>query len=365
MDKKMAPLVPHSNIISLNYQWRIVAWIMVILLGVLAGMRPTFLWADYVGYYSLYNDLGQVPFSNFNPFIYREEPLFVTLYYLFSVSGIPFFVSTLCIALVSVSLKCISFIRYRCDLPTALLVYAGHYYLMMEWNVIRAGISSGLIYLSVYNLVARNRFRSLAFFTLAIGFHQSSLVILLILPLIAMDTARHCLSYVSITLILIVSAVAFQSGLGHVFTSLLSTIGLDSIPLAFSLVNYSDWDLYNQSIGVFDLNTIKCVVILYVSRYLGSVGHREFEHEFHRSLFDNISLIFLFGIIFRIAFNDFSILAGRGSAVMLSFEPILLGMAATMRSDAANITPTRMFAFFLFSITLLYNTTVLQTVQQS
>jgi hypothetical protein len=334
---------------------------LAVLLGTIAGLRGPEASTDYESYQRVYEQASEISsFESYRDTEIREELLYLLVNIVVAMAGGTFTAVLLCVALAATSIKLTAFDAYRCHLGCAVAIYVGHYYLMMEWNQIRAGIASGVLYWALYQWVSGRRGMGLALWGCAILFHSSAFAFAAALLVVGSNLV-HLAGRMKPALGLLAVASAFGLvGFGHLLSALIESFGLGDYPVFSTLVLYSGWDEYNASLGIFNITTIKSVLVFIFCHWLSSrkvQGADEGDR-----LFSAVRAVYLLGILWRIVFSDFEILSGRGSALFLAFEPILIGMVIA-RMKGSSDRPVAMAAVLVLAATsFLYNVMVLGTI---
>jgi len=157
----------HTIIVSNKISYALFAGLLVLLAGFRYGIE-----SDYWSYYNIFhhvNDPG-IRWRFEGGFIF-----FIEQYKRFISENYNSFVFVT--AVLFVSLKCAVFSKLRNPF-FALFIYLANFYILLEYNAIRAGIASGFILWAAWCAIQQKKRRSILFFVTACSFHISSVIFL-------------------------------------------------------------------------------------------------------------------------------------------------------------------------------------------
>lgn len=163
----------------------VIAVIICIILILVAGLREKNVANDYFVYYNFWitgNIEGTVEYSLIliKSFIKNELDLTFTFFLVFyAVLGVTFKV---------IGIRKLSPLFYG-----SILIYLSHYYLLHEITQVRIGVATGFILISYHYLCKKDYVWFFAFMAIAIFFHQSSSMALILI--LVSNTKRNLVSY--------------------------------------------------------------------------------------------------------------------------------------------------------------------------
>lgn len=236
-------------------------FLITLILIAFAGFREIGLDKDSLNYSIIINSLDFSDFLKLS--IIQIEPFFYLIVFIANwLFGDPVRVSFLIYALLGVSLKMIGIYRLSHIPFLSVFIYLCYYYPMHELTQIRVGVASAIFLLAVPDMVNRD-FRS--YFTkamLAILFHYSAVIMIILYPLINAKKNRYFWSIVPIFGLFFV----FLNKLILDFIAM-SIYLLEFLPSIFSYRILLYIDLYSKGIfneiNIFNLYYFSLVAIFY------------------------------------------------------------------------------------------------------
>lgn len=207
---------------------------------------------------------------------------------------------------VGINLSCYK--KYTPYFFTAILFYYVHTYIGRELMQIRAGVACALCLYSIRYIVSNKIFYFIGIILLASTLHLAALTFLFSYFLCHLNWGIKSLSY----FIFISLVIGIFMPLGRFLKSLPYMEGLERIQ------NYSDWEGFNQTLGVFSNPTVlKQLIITAVCL--------KFYDRLHQTVyaFHVLLVIYVFALCWLVVWNDFGIVAAR-IATFFSIGEVLL-----------------------------------------
>jgi hypothetical protein len=189
------------------------------------------------------------------------------------------------------------------------MTYFCHFFIVKDMNAIRIGLATAIAFYATRFLYEKRSATFLFLVVAAAFFHVSALLLLVPAMLIKLQPNRTQLVITAISVVLI--AAFFH--LSQLISSLVS-VGFVSYKLAL----YSGAAMYNYSLSLFDIVNTRNLVLTAFCLYFWN-DLRSFDKKFEFCFY-----FFLCGVLFRIIFHDFAIVAGRGYASISMFEYIII-----------------------------------------
>lgn len=195
--------------------------IVIILLGLLAGLRGPDVGKDYESYKIIFDDIYELGRINTGTFLPVLEPGFslivIVFRFLFHYNYV--LPIMLFFGLTSVLLKVISIKQLSVNPYVVILFYFSHYFLLHEMTQIRIGLAASIFFIALIYYIKGNRWVCLLLIMVSVLFHYSAIIYLVIFLL---DSNRF--NKAAYAGLLIVSLV-----LGYLKLPLLNFLG-DFIP---------------------------------------------------------------------------------------------------------------------------------------
>lgn len=275
------------------------------ILALFAGLRYDN--ADWQAYHDAYEAIV----SGGPPIL--SDPGFNGLFHLLSVfSDSPVFMF-LVVAALAVGLNFSSFKAYSPYFLTAVLFYFVHIYVLREMIQIRGGLATAVCLFSLRYLVQKRYTKFVLVWLLAVSIHFSTLIWGLVALCYWLKP-----SVKTLTTVLVLSLIV---GLVYPFGQIIkSSLGIAGInPRVAEYVAYGD-EGFAGTLGIFtNINALKSVFISAVLIFLYYRGHAADSPFFYPLL-----CAYITGTCWMLLFNDFAIIGGRLSSVLLTVEPVLI-----------------------------------------
>ncbi len=167
---------------------------IIVLLTLLAGLRGIDVDKDYFNY--------QLSFDLIYDIV--DDPAYLTVYepgFLATVLIIRQFfeydygmIIMLCVAVSSIILKVKSIRHFAINPYLVILFYFSHYFILQEMTEIRVGIASAIFLVSLRFYLKSNYMAFVAFILLAVSFHYSAIIFLLVFLFNTVDFSRYTYS---------------------------------------------------------------------------------------------------------------------------------------------------------------------------
>lgn len=311
-----------------------------------AGFRKAGVGFDDFNYVEVFQNVHQILDPIEGRLYYSLKDLHMEYGYVFLNSLIRYFTDSytvlfFIVASISVGINSLNYYKLSKYPFLVQLLYFSHYYLLRDMNQIRAGIASAIILFTIYTIYEKKTLKTITLILLASLFHMSAIIA--VLPLfvsIFFKKWEMALDRKKIILLLAISVIIGSQGMGHLLTKSLPDLGV----LTIKLNPYLEWEEYNYALGLLDITNIKNISILLILLLLWNRLERKVQY------FHILILFFVLGVCFRLAFNDFAIIAGRMSSVLTSVEVILIPSLITCFRHKVVIT----ILVILYSFGLLY-----------
>ena len=278
------------------------------LLACFAGLRLTS--PDYEAYKIYFELLDKSSFLNASEIaIVATDWGFVLINKLIGIFTDDSLLLFLFMSFVSVGINLSCYKKYTPYFFTAILFYFVHTFVAREMMQIRAGLACALCLYSVRFLVTKEIKRFLLTVLVAATIHLAALIFIVVYILVRIDFSKKTW----ILLLVISFAIGCISPLGQLLKMLPYMEGLERMQ------NYSDWEGYNKTLGVFSNPTvIKELVISSICLYYYDTLDRKVY------AFKELLIIYLFSLCWLVVWNDFGIIAARIATFFSIGEVILL-----------------------------------------
>lgn len=214
----------------------------------------------------------------------------------------------LTMAFLSVGINLSCYKKYTPYFFTAILFYFVHTFVGREMMQIRAGLACAICLYSIRFVICRNFKFFLLVVLVAAMIHLAALVFVGTYLLVKINLSRKVWIY----LIVFSLAIGLTVPLGQFLKMLPYVEGLERIQ------NYSQWEGFNQTLGVFSNPTIikQLVISLFCLFYFDKLNKTVYG-------FKEFLNIYLFSLCWLIVWNDFGIIAAR-IATYFSISEVLL-----------------------------------------
>lgn len=267
------------------------------------------------------------------------EPGYSVLMSLVSVISRDYRVLFFTVAALSVSAISISFWKLSPAPFIALLVYTSHAYLLRDLTQIRFGLAVSILLLSLHFLSAKRIIATVALIILATSVHFTSILFFFVIFL-----AVNSLSFWASAILLIISGA-----LGYLNLTRNILANLPELWFISEKIGHYTNSEFGANLPIASASNFKNIVTIVIC---GILWKRLIGNEHFRLCFS----IFAFGASWRLAFADFSIIAGRGAALFTSVEPILLGMiVSTYGKSRWALACVVVYSFLTLSLNMVSN----------
>lgn len=232
---------------------------------------------------------------------------------------------------VGINLSCYK--KYTPYFFTAILFYFVHTYVARELMQIRAGVACALCLYSVRYIVSKKMFHFACVIILASTIHLAALVFLFAYLLCHLNLGVKNLSY-SIIISLIIGIFL---PLGQFLKSLPYMEGLERIQ------NYSGWEGFNQTLGVFSNPTVlkQLIITAVCLKFYDRLNQTVYA-------FRVLLIIYVFSLCWLVVWNDFGIVAARISTFFSIGEVLLVASLYNIFSSKKMYTVVVGVASFMF-----------------
>ncbi len=293
----------------------LIYFFLTILIILFSGLRAQGVGADDISYVEQFSRVHSY-FSPFDgKFSYSLDDENMEVGYVALSALVKYFTDDytylfLLVAAISVGINAYNYYQYSAYPLLVLLLYFAHPFLHKDMNAIRSAIAAAILLFSIKQLYFKNDKKVFLIILLASLFHISSLAAFFPYFLYKINF----FSKRNILIGLIASTVIGFFGAGHIILNNLPDMGLLTQKLSY----YLAWEIYNYSLGLFDLVNIKNIIILTLALFFW--GRMESKVPY----FNVLIAFYASAVFFRIIFNDFALVAGRVSSVIGITEVILL-----------------------------------------
>lgn len=214
----------------------------------------------------------------------------------------------LVMAFLSVGINLSCYKKYTPYFFTAILFYYVHTYIGREMMQIRAGLACALCLYSIRYIVQRRLLYFLCTVTLAASIHLGAIAFVISYFLSYCNFKMKTLKFFVIVSLLIGMCMP----LGRFLKSLPYMEGLERIQ------NYSGWEEYNGTLGIFSNPTVlkQLIIVAVCLKYYRYLQERVYA-------FSTILILYVFSVCWLIVWNDFGIVAAR-IATFFSIGEVLL-----------------------------------------
>lgn len=238
---------------------------------------------------------------------------------------------TMAFASIGINLSCYK--KYTPYFFTAMLFYYVHTYIGRELMQIRAGLACALCLYSIRYIVNRKIIYFLCVIALASTIHLAALIFMFSYLLCRWNLKIKTWKY----LLCISLIIGIFMPLGKFLKALPYMDGLERIQ------NYSEWEGYNQTLGVFSNPTVLKQLIISILCFI-------FYDKLNKKVyaFDTIFSIYLFSLCWLIIWNDFGIIAARIATFFSIGEVLLVASFYHIFSSKRTYTIIIGLASFLF-----------------
>jgi hypothetical protein len=161
------------------------------ILFVIAGFRSSNVDRDYLPYVDYFQSIKDFGFYFHNSYLTYAEPFyyFIPLFFKTLSNGYFIELTFLLFALVGVCFKLRGIYLLTSYWALSLLIYYSNFFLLHEMTQIRIGVATGLFLIAIKHYVKKNNIKSFIAILIAIMFHYSS-ILMLVLFLLKRDTIK-------------------------------------------------------------------------------------------------------------------------------------------------------------------------------
>lgn len=258
-------------------------WVAAILLIFAAGFRD-WVGADYPIYrnlfagFPLYTTYGDVvDKALFRPNSEEIEWIFVLINKVIFDLGLPFYMMTFVMALMSITLKFTTIYKYVAYPSLGAFFYFMPLFFFEDSGQIRQGMSIAILVFSFRYIASRNLFMFLLFIYLALGFHKTAIVFLPAywLVLVPMNRAR-------IFAVIIISILLSPFEVYRLLGGMLEGLAAQDVAKGFDA--YVEDSTYGQSLGFGLSDIIKIIFIIILLLYDKAAEEKVYYYEYMRNL---------------------------------------------------------------------------------
>jgi hypothetical protein len=216
----------------------------------------------------------------------------------------------LIIAIISVGLASHNYKKYSRFCFLTLLLFFVHPFLYRDMNQMRAAIALAICLYSIPYIEEKKFINFVIVILVASSFHLVAIAMFLPFVLSRFNIGR----IKAIVMVLI----SFLLGFISISSVILSFIPAINSSITSSLINYSNSEMYSATLGMFNITNIKSMFIftLLTIFYEKLIKRQPF--------FNTMYMMYALSLAWRIAFNDFAIIAGRVGTVFEIVEVILI-----------------------------------------
>lgn len=301
---------------ALKKKTPIFMWVIAFLLILVGGFRY-YVGADYPIYknlfsgFSLYTSYEDV----FNKAIFRRsseqiEWIYVLLNKVIFQLGMPFYMVTLVMVFISVTLKFTTLYQHL-SLPTlAAFMYYMPLYFFEDSGQIRQGMGVALCVFSFRYIATRNLKMFLLVMYLALGFHKTSIVFIPAYWLVKIPMNKG-----KILGVLLVAVLLSPLELYQYMGSLVDTVATQDISSGFT--GYIEDSQFGQSVSFGLSDIIKIIFIFFLVRYNDLACERIAYYEYMRNLA-------VFGLFLFYIFRENRIFAIRLPGAYMFFMSVMV-----------------------------------------
>lgn len=293
---------------------KITVLFLALLLILFAGLRAAGVGADDYNYIHVFENIYDYVNLSGGSSFYSISDLnmeygFLILNYLVHFFSSSYTILFIVVAFFSIGLNIYNINKYSNYVFVSVALYFAHFYLLKDMNQIRIGLSSAFLLFLIDSIYYKRKFRSAAIILISLSFHLSS-VISVFIPIVYYLRSRRLYFFVLI-------ASIFLGWLGGGFYFVINYLP-DLGDVTTKLSYYLNDSRYNQSINFFDLVNVKNILL--ISLLLVYYNELKLKYKF----FEVIFVFFYVGVVFRLAFIDFSIVSARVSAAITMVDIILI-----------------------------------------
>lgn len=215
------------------------------------------------------------------------------------------------VALLSTGITLLFYYRYSSNPLLSALLFFSHQFLYKDINQIRSAIASAIVIWCIPLLCEKRYVKCFLLIILSAMFHIAALIIIIPLIFVIIVKAEKYRFFLAVFL-----AISFFAGYMEISKKIISIVP-DLGFVADKIQNYSNSDEINST-SLFDLTNIKNV---FISTLLLLLWRRLNNKN---PIYKFMILFFLLGTMWRLAFSDLGIFAGRIATFLTVSEPLVV-----------------------------------------
>ena len=261
---------------------------------------------DYLGYYDIYTNLGNLPYSQAKAYI---EPVFWLLCHTCNSLGLSFGAFWFFIAFVTLSSTFLFFKKMSPCFFLSLLIYLSGLFIERDFDGIRQGLSIGFAYIAILEYVKGSKKFFWIFFLISLGVHFSSFIFILV-PILSRLKIKKSVFYLSIFIGLLFVVLKMD----------LITFVMKIVPQSYirtRLMMYYN----NQFGGVIGLN-IGIIVRIVVALLFFKI--KPIDIKMNEETYNLLLNGFLVSILVFCFFNNIEIIAHRFAYGFREFQIVII-----------------------------------------
>lgn len=319
---------------------------VLIILVIVAAGRSVGFGSDDLAYIEIYKTIaGEDFFQSLVGYEYSKYNIefgFFLLLSLLSLFGGAQFILFGGVSLLSVYFNLRAIRGFTPYFVASVLIYFSHFYLAKELNAIRVGFSSALLFFAALAIFREQWVKSLFFWLVAVFIHISA--VFFVLPVILYSVKLSRAQLIALAVLVALCSFSFSAKeLAIYFT------GYGFVGEKLSL--YLGSDEFSYGIPLLDVVNIKNISILILAFLLWNKLVSLYSGFY-------ISFVFFYSAtLFRVAFGDFAVLAGRGYSVISMFEFVLIPMVlSALLGRGLGLASAAIYALVMLWMNLNFNT---------
>lgn len=293
-------LLKPRNRKSLKFLYFISAFSLILIAGLRYGLET-----DYWHYYYIFT--GELKVGT-------QEPAFSLLIWLVRLITSNYNIFLLIVALISLGIKCKIFSEYKYYF-LILLLYFLRFYVLLELNAIRQGISTAFVLLAVIYFLKADNKRFVIYTIIGTMFHASAILLLIAIPF-----KKVKLNLKNMTLICVI-AVLFRV----FFLERLIQLAASYIPFVLTSTN----NLINGTKYIINHNQVDDFSVITLLRIIASLYAMFLLHGTNKGddKYNSLLNMYFLGSIINIVFMGYDTISYRLAVVFFCVEGILLNYA--------------------------------------
>ena len=247
--------------------------------------------------------------------IYAKEPLYLLLNLFIKEFSENYYLLFIIISFLSISINFYSYKKYTPYFLLSIILYMSFFYYFRELGAIRAGLAYAIFLFSIQYILKRNIIKFFLLNLIAIGFHYTAILGLIIYPLYTYINWNKTKLFILLFASILIYILHMPN---MIINAIVSVTSNNSFIIFQKIANYQKDSSLVYQLGLFNITNIKNILIsiFFIYNY-NSI-------KLKNSYFTIILLVFIIGTFFRILFSDFGVLAARSATLFNSVEVILL-----------------------------------------